>query len=100
MFIDLQKKFPNRFKLVLYNDLLQNTITLTTKLFQFLDLPLTTQTLNYLTKSRNTNIINPYSVYKKKNHDDYWKKSLDPKIIKSISIELKKFNLSMFYQND
>lgn len=84
LFERLQREFPERFYLVNYDDLLNNTRTTVTDLFTFANLELSNQTQGFLTKSRSTSVQDAYGVFKKKEKDDSWKKDLPEYIIEEI----------------
>lgn len=84
LFMDLKKKFPNRFYLLEYGDLLFNKKETVRKLFEFISLELTDTTLDFLNKSSNIHAADAYSVYKIKENDESWKKDLPSFIIEEI----------------
>lgn len=84
LFLELQKKYPNRFYLLNYEDLLNNKLEETKKLFEFSELKFTSQTLKFLESSSTKNEEDAYSVFKVKNKDDQWKRQLPSYIIEEI----------------
>jgi len=89
LFEELQIEFTNRFYLLKYDDLLNNTEHEVNKLFSFCGLELTRQTLSFINKSTNTDrSTEAYSVFRNNQTDDKWKSQLNPKIISDIQKDL------------
>lgn len=88
LFLKLEKKFPTQFKIVYYNDLLNNTENTIKNLFQFCNLQFTENTKTFIIESQKKEYKDAYSVYKTKNSDDEWKGKLNPIIIDEIEKEL------------
>lgn len=84
LFLKLREQYPDRFYLLNYEDLLQNPIAETLKLFEFANLALGTQTLEFLKASTSRNDGDSYSVYKIKEDDKEWEKELPDYIIQEI----------------
>lgn len=84
LFHELRTVYPERFYLLKYDDLLQNTGETVNELFRFMDVPMHTQTLEFINKSKSIDKKDPYSVFKIKNEDQEWKKELDETIAKQI----------------
>ena len=87
LFIKLRKKYPKRFYLLDYNNLLLNKVETVDKLFSFSNLELTDQTLDFLELSSKKEDKNAYSVFKKKIKDDQWRKELPGYIIEEIKAD-------------
>lgn len=98
IFIDLEATFPDRVRVVRYEDLIQNPISITESLFHFIDLQFGEQTRCFLHESSSRHTDNPYSVYKNKEVRDSWKNKLDPRIVKDIEQELLGTRLECFIQ--
>jgi hypothetical protein len=96
IFIDLQAMFPDRVRVVRYEDLVENPVTISEALFQFVGLPFGDQTKRFLDESRNRHSDSPYAVYKKNNVKDNWRGKLDPRIVKDIEQELAATSLEAF----
>lgn len=94
LFLKLNKKYPERFNLVNYDELLRNPKNVVEELFEFCDLKLTLQTIQFLSTSKTFNNKDAYSVYKKKANDTDWKKTLPKDIHNEIlnDSDFKKFN--------
>lgn len=96
LFEQLEKDFPERFYLVRYDDLLQQTTATVKDLFKFAGLPCTRQTKEFLKASRSSSVKDAYGVFKKKEKDDKWKKELPRAIIKSITSDLQGRELAKY----
>lgn len=84
LFLNLEKKFPNRFHLVNYSNLVSNKMETLKGIFDFCNLPFSEQTQDFLKKSSRKNNEDAYAVYKTKNNDLSWKKTLPTYIVDSI----------------
>lgn len=90
MFEDFNARFPNRFYLLKYSDLLNNTLELVQELFNFCGLEYTQQTETFLLKSSSSNQAKEaYSVYRKSQTDDKWKEQLNIRIRDKILREVE-----------
>ncbi len=89
MFLEMKAKFPNRFYLIRYENLVKNPFEETNKLFNFCKLQITQQTKKFLNETISEYQENTYSVYKagKNLHD--WKNELNQNITRAILDELK-----------
>lgn len=96
IFIDLQAKFPDRVRIVRYEDLVENPTVITESLYSFIGLPFENQTRRFLDECSNRHTDNPYAVYKSKDVKDRWKRELDPRIISDIEQELTGTRLETF----
>jgi hypothetical protein len=93
--LKLKEKFPSRFYLLNYDRLNQNTESVIMELFDFCDLPFTSQTKQFLIESTSRKSVGEYSVFKKKGEDTSWESELPIYIQKEIKsdpefIELNK----------
>jgi len=97
LFLDLQDKYPNRFYLINYFQLLNNTEEEVGSLFNFLKLTLGVQTLEFLRHGQKVDLSEEaYSVYRISQSDDKWKKSLPREIINTIDEDLSGSRLEKF----
>lgn len=94
LFIFLQKKYPKQFYLVEYEKLLADKKKEITKLFDFCNLELNSQTIDFLKESSSTNNEDAYTVFKMKKTDNSWEKELPQFIIDEIKTDdvFKKLN--------
>ena len=94
LFLELQKEFPEQFYLLKYESLLTDKLATVKDFFSFCGLELESQTLDFLNQASNNNNKDPYSVFKKKFHDDNWKGELPQFIIDEIKADknFKKLN--------
>lgn len=97
LFQNLQKKYPSRFYLLDYSDLLNNTRTEVKKLFEFCGIEYTKQTDIFLIDgSEKDRSDDPYSVYRKNQTDDKWKTGLPEEISNEIDKDLKGTSLEQY----
>lgn len=96
LFSKLEKEYPARFKIIQYESLVDQTIEQTESLFQFLQLPLTSQTVSFLDNCHKHNVKDKYSVYKSKDVKDQWKTQLHQAIRDEIINEVKSTDLCRF----
>ncbi len=88
LFEKLCKQYPQRFYLLNYDDLLNNTLQQVQSLFDFAGIVMTPQTEDFLKKSRSVSVNDAYGVYKKKTADDQWKNKLPQSIVDTIKSDL------------
>jgi hypothetical protein len=84
LFLELEKAYPDRFYIQVYEDLLQNTGSEIKKLFNFADLAVTHQTEAFLEKSTSSPTNDPYGVFRSPKTGYEWIDTLDPEIIEQI----------------
>jgi len=96
MFLWLQKKFPEKFYLIRYEQLVKNTEAVVKDLFNFCGLTITEQTINFIQESRTIHKDDTYSVFKGLINLDAWKTELDKRIIDRVYYELKNTELEIF----
>ena len=89
LFLEMSEQYPKKFKLIKYENLVRNPVSLTKELFGFVQLDFSNVTLNFLNDSTTKMHQDPYSVYKGKKDVNDWKKELDKKIVKNVFRELK-----------
>lgn len=99
LFLHLQKTYPERFMLVNYKELLDNTLETVNGLFDFSGLKLTRQTKDFIMESHHKDLPNDaYAVYRKNQTDNKWKEILPAEIINEIDNDLKGTELALFNQ--
>jgi hypothetical protein len=98
IFIDLQNIFPDRVRVVRYEDLVKNPTDVTESLFDFCCLDFGDQTRHFLGESIKRHSDDLYSVYKDKNKNvkDGWRNRLDTRIVNDIEQELINTRLEIF----
>ena len=72
MISNLCVQYPNRVRIVKYTDILSFPSEKTKELFEFSDLPLTENTLDFIENKRNINNSDPYSVFRTNQTDQKW----------------------------
>ena len=93
--LNLENKYRN-FHIFQYEDIVNNITDETKKIFDFSKIPYTRQTEDFLIKSQDKHIDDPYAVYKDKSVTLKWKKNLDKYIQKQIIDETKQSQLKRF----
>lgn len=96
MYLDLQKQYPKKMTIIRYEDLAQDPLKQTKRLFSFIKLGLEKQTIEFLDESTKKHVDSPYSVYKNKSVMHQWKKELDEYIVKEIHADLAGTRLEQF----
>jgi len=97
LFEELQQEYSNRFYLLKYDDLLNNTEIEVKKMFSFCGIEFTKQTSLFLSNSSKTDASNDaYSIYRINQADDKWKKNLDPRMVFKIQNELVNTKLEKY----
>lgn len=100
LFDQLEKQYPNNFKVVLYDDLVSDVNTTVKELFRFCELELTEQTEAFLKPKIKRNDVDRYSVFKNISKDDKWKETLDKEIFNTILKELMSTNLEKIIKHE
>lgn len=93
MFLDLEQKYPTKFALVIYENLLSDLNTEIQRLFDFVGLQVNTQTKQFLIKSSSSSSEDPYGVYRINKKGDCWKKALPNSIIQEIMMDKRFQNI-------
>ena len=88
IFEKLASKYPNRFYLQHYSELLRDPFNEVRKLFQFSELKLCSQVLKFIERSTSIQFEDDYSVFKCKKKDNNWKQQLPSFIIEKIENDL------------
>jgi len=97
LFLRLQNNYPNRFYTLNYSNLLLKTKLEVQKLFDFCEIPLNKQTIDFIYKSSTVDYSeDPYSVYRMNQNDDKWKDILPIEIINKIDDDLNESDLEVF----
>jgi hypothetical protein len=92
----MEKKYPERFKLVKYEELVSEPLKVTADIFRFCNLNLTKQTMDFLAASTSTLQEDTYSVFRNNKDVDDWKASLDEEVINIIYKELTGTEFEIF----
>lgn len=96
IFLDLQAQYPNRVRLVRYEDLIENPRLVAGSIYDFARLEVGAQTEAFLAECNSSHSESPYAVYKSKSVRDRWRQTLDPRIIRDVHEELKDTRLETF----
>lgn len=96
LFHKLAEEFPDRFYLLHYDELLTDPLSEVKRFFLFCGLEVGQQTEAFLASSTQTDHGDAYAVYKKKETDDGWKKTLNPIIAQVITEDLIQNDLEKY----
>lgn len=100
-FIELKKIYDDRFYIISYEKLVENTLMEVNNLFEFSGLPFTVQTLNFLKESTSINQNGePYSVYRKKVFNPKEKERIEKSILEYIESDLNSSSLKHFLKQE
>ena len=95
----LNEMYPERFRIIRYEDLVANTYKCVIELFQFLSIPFEKQTQEFIDLSRSRHDDHKHSVFKNPALNNQWQERLDSKIISACLNEIKGTELEQFTQN-
>jgi hypothetical protein len=95
IFHNLKERYPNQVFLLTYNQLISNTTQMVKQLFEFTELKMDQQTLQFIKDSQSIHKEDAYSVFKKRTIDDDWKQ-LPQSIIDYIVMDLKDTTLETY----
>ncbi len=96
LYMDLARKYPDRFTLLSYEALVNSPFKMTRVLYDILDLPWSPQTQQFIKQSTSTHMEDPTSVYKQKDVKDRWKYQLGLDIQHEITSDLEGTRLETF----
>lgn len=91
MAADMQKKYPDKFVIVRYEDLAEDAVNVSEKLFCFLDIPFTAQTKTFIKESQSKTVDNSYSVYRDKEKERQRQFYLPEEVKVKISRDMETF---------
>ncbi|REE83098.1 sulfotransferase domain-containing protein [Lutibacter oceani] len=94
LFLSLKKDNPTQFYLLKYENLLSNKMEEVKKMFEFCELEMQQQTIDFINKSSRVNNRDAYAVFKTKKDDKQWEQELPQFIIDEIKrdVEFKELN--------
>jgi hypothetical protein len=84
LFLNLENNYPDQFKIIVYEDLINNLFPKIKLLFEYAGLEVTEQTEEFLFRSTSVTSNDPYGVYKKNKSGYEWKNQLNATIIENI----------------
>lgn len=96
LFHKLEEQHPDNFFLIRYSELIQHSITVTKKLFNFCEIVFEKQTEEFLKISTERNQNDPYAVFKKRKVDTNWQGRLNPLIVEEIIKDLRGTELEIY----
>lgn len=92
----LSEQYPERHKLVRYENLVKNTELQARELFQFLQIPFEKQTQDFIELSHSRHDDHKHSVFKNPEFKSQWQDKLDPSIITACMKEIGGTELEQF----
>jgi hypothetical protein len=96
MHMKLEEKYLQQFKIIKYEELVKYTMMKSEELFSFVGLDLEDQTRKFIEECHSKHDQDNYSVFKRKNVADEWKKSLPEEIRERIIVEISGTPLDKF----
>jgi len=97
LFLEMKKKYPSKFYLIQYENMVVDLNSEVVKIFDFCELEITDQTRDFCNLSQTKTVADAHSVYRGKKNIFDWKELLDKTIVQSIYNELKDTELEQFY---
>ena len=94
--LQLEAIYPDQFKILRYENLVENTHNCVEEMFRYFGIPLLEQTENFIKLSHRVHDANKRSVFKDPKQCDSWKTELDPLIVSECMRELKNTDLEQF----
>ncbi|NVN98670.1 MAG: sulfotransferase [Geobacteraceae bacterium] len=94
--LELHKKYPDRFKIIKYEDLVGDTSKVIADLYDFAGLTMSKQTYEFIKSCHLRHDDDSYSVFKDKKVVNNWRGILDASIVSTILNELKGTTLEQF----
>jgi hypothetical protein len=95
-FLRYKQEFPEKFFLIRYSDLKNNTLRTVERLFSFCDLKLDKQVEQFIAESQLRHDSDPYSVFRANASDQGWQNILSREISDNIIAELTGTELELF----
>ena len=96
LFLRLERERPDQFRLMRYEDFVEDAAARTEELFAWLGLELGPQTREFVAASQSRSSSGVYSVFKSRTVKDRWRQELQPEIRDAILAELTGTELERF----
>ena len=96
MHLRLKSEYPSRFTIIRYEDLVDDALNVSEKLFTFFDMPLTNQTEKFLRASQSAHDDDSYAVFKNPAVKNKWRTALHPDIQEEIIRSIQNTELERF----
>ena len=96
LFLELQRRYPDRFIFIQYEDLVTQPVQQVEMLFSFLNLHMEQQVIDFINASQSRHVDDAYSVFKSPLVKDKWRSELHPHIIAEITHDLLGTTLERF----
>lgn len=98
IFKNLEKRYPEKFTTIVYENLVENTEVEIERLFKFCGLQLQEQTLDFIRKSKSTESADPYGVLRKSQDTLNWQKELHKEIVHAITTDSEFLELKEYFK--
>lgn len=98
-FMQFEIMYPDKFKLIKYNNLNTQPLKIVGDIFEFCDLKIHKQVQDFIISSQSKHEADPYSVYRSNANDKDWVNILPNNIVKSIKAELQNTPLKYFLED-
>ena len=95
-FLRFKAKFPQQFRLVIYDELNRSPLSVTKELFDFCGIEICDPVREFLIASKARHEADPYSVFRGKATDNNWQGVLSPAIVSRVLAELEHTPLDIF----
>lgn len=92
----LGKQYPDRYRIVRYEDLVSDPVRYAQELFRYLDVPFEKQTLEFIEQSHSRHDEHKHSVFKNPALIEAWKEKLDMAIVDECLGEIRGSELEKF----
>jgi len=98
-FLKFKEIYPDQFLLVQYSKLNINPVEEIQTIFNFCDLEICQQVIDFIRQSKSIHSDDPYSVYRGNANDNNWREILPDEIIETVKNELQNTPLDIFLEN-
>lgn len=96
MFLIMQRWYPDKFLLLRYEDLAAKTEQCVNEIFNFCDLRVHQQTLDFVQQSTSDKVDGDYSVFRGAKDLHQWKNHLEENVVRSVHEEIENTELEVF----
>lgn len=98
--LELERSYPDRFRIQRYDALNQRPLFEAQSLFQFLNISMGTETVDFIKQSQSRHDPSKRSVFKKPGPDNTWKSGLLAEIVETINSEISGTPLQRFVEEE
>ncbi len=98
LFMELEESHPKRFKIIVYEELVEQPMKKTEEIYRFLDLEMTKQTREFIQKCHSRHDEHVDAVFKSKKVKNKWKNQLDERIKQKVIEDLANTKFGNFWE--